>query len=107
MLRAHVRRRASLLRHTAALVALAIGALAVGGGGCGEGPLRRDCFARIWAPNDGAAVLIAADFTGWIPQDLLEDHDEAWRLARIELPPGEYGYLLVRGEEEQLDPQNP
>ncbi len=77
------------------------------GPSCGESALKRDCFARVWAPNDGQQRYLAGSFNGWVPEPLFVEHDPAWMLARLKLPAGDHGYMLVDGAGEALDPLNP
>jgi glycosidase len=53
-------------------------------------------------------VRVVGSWDDWAtPGHAPELHDAQWRLARLELPPGEHGYLLQRGDETALDPFNP
>lgn len=84
-------------------------ALCAGAGfaSCGDGAsVQRDCFARIWVPRSTGA-RIAMERTGWEPTLVALPYDADWGLLRLALPPGEYGYSLVRGARPELDPRNP
>jgi glycosidase len=69
------------------------------------GPPRRDCYARVWArPSaSGAAPQVAGVWAGWVPQAMTA-RDDGWLLYSARLPPGEYGYVLVDGGAQKLDP---
>jgi glycosidase len=88
-------------------ISLLTAAVAVGFAACdGDEAVRRDCFARIWVPRDDGA-RIAMERTGWEPELVPTAYDATWSLLRLDLPPGEHGYAIVRGAEHQLDPNNP
>ncbi|MFO0550143.1 MAG: alpha-amylase family glycosyl hydrolase [Polyangiaceae bacterium] len=99
----------TFLRRARALTAVALAAFATAGltEGCGASPPKRDCFARIWVPAGGVEVFVKGDFTGWEPAPLLHPYGDDWRLARLDLPPGDYGYLLSTPAGDVLDPANP
>ena len=75
----------------------------------GDNPPQRDCLARVWVhPSSSADVRVIGDWDNWArPGIAPEPHEDGWRLARFELPPGEHGYLLDLGDETMLDPQQP
>ena len=103
--RTHLRTRRSA-RGAAALL-LASSALLLGAA-CDAGPPRRDCSARIWVPVSAGDVAVAGSFSGWAPILRPAEYDESWRLLRLQLPPGEHGYQLVRPSGERfIDPLNP
>jgi glycosidase len=78
------------------------------GAACDAGPPRRDCSARIWVPVSAGDVTVAGSFSAWAPIFRPFDYDENWRLLRLQLPPGEHGYQLVRPSGERfVDPLNP
>lgn len=88
-------------------VALLLGAALVGvGTSCGEATVRRDCFARIWVPHGRGYTGVAGDFSDWEPVVPFQ-HDADWDLVRLDLPAGDYGYTLLRGDAPRLDPSNP
>jgi glycosidase len=59
-------------------------------------------------PVSAGEVSVAGSFTGWAPILQPAPYDERWRLLRVQLPPGEHGYELVRPSGERLlDPLNP
>ncbi len=73
-----------------------------------ELPPQRDCLARVWvAPDDGAPRVIGSWNAYALPGIPVEPHESGWKLARFDLPPGDHGYLLDRGAEITLDPEQP
>lgn len=86
---------------------MALGGSFVGASGCGESVPLRDCFGRIWVPATESDVVVVGDFTKWRDGVTPEAYDDAWSLARVELPPGEHGYMLKRKGALALDPGNP
>ena len=76
-----------------------------------SGP-RRDCSAVVWARPEraGAALEVIGAFNQWyVPGIPLAPsaEDPAWQFVRLELPPGEYGYLILEDGEHRVDPYNP
>ncbi|MEM9697102.1 MAG: hypothetical protein AAGA56_31495, partial [Myxococcota bacterium] len=69
-----------------------------------QGPPQRDCFARVWVPASEPGVTVVGVGPAWRGRVNPEPFDAAWRLARFELPPGEYPYLLDRGDRLTVDP---
>lgn len=73
---------------------------------------RRECAAVVWAqPERGGATLeVVGSWDGWyvpgIPLEASAEHP-GWRVARLELPAGEYGYLILEDGVHRLDPHNP
>ena len=99
------------MRHRAMLVVMALAASMVRCSHAPDataGPPRRDCFARVWAKpsSSGAAPLVAGVWAGWVPQAMTA-RDDGWLLYSVRLPPGEYGYVLVDGGAQELDPLAP
>ena len=82
--------------------------LLVAAAGCGGSePPRRDCLARVWLPSSNGDATIVGSWDDYQQPVAAERYDERWRLARIELPAGEHGYLLDDGDGRRLDPHNP
>jgi glycosidase len=77
--------------------------------GCtSEGPPQRDCLARVWVPASAASTTIVGSWDGWRrPGVTPAPHQGGWLLARLELAPGEYGYLLDDGTGGHIDAYNP
>ena len=76
-----------------------------------SGP-RRDCSVVVWAKPEraGAALEVIGAFNRWyVPGIPLAPsaEDPAWQFVRLELPPGEYGYLILEDGEHRVDPYNP
>lgn len=68
---------------------------------------QRDCFARVWVHPDQGNVQVVGAWDGWAQPGITpEPHEGGWKLARFELPPGEYGYLVDNGAELVRDPHN-
>lgn len=75
--------------------------------GCGgENPPRRDCFARVWVPAEASGTVIGT-WDRFAEPIVPEPYDASWNLARFELPPGDYGYWVVRAGRRTIDPYNP
>ncbi len=86
-------------------LALALLGAALAVGCTSELPPQRDCLGRVWVHPDEGPVRIVGTWNGWAhPGTAPEAHESGWRLARLSLPPGEYGYLLDRGATLDLDP---
>ncbi|MBI4950600.1 MAG: hypothetical protein HY908_01070 [Myxococcales bacterium] len=80
-------------------------ALALAACGGVEPPLR-DCVARVWSTAPEAHVLGSWD--GWAPPGTpVEPFGDGWYLARLELPPGEHGYLVSDASGVHPDPLDP
>lgn len=81
--------------------------------GCEASPVpQRDCAAVVWAQGStpGAELQVIGTFNQWyvpgIP--LVPSADQpGWHHARLDLPPGEYGYLVLEDGAHRLDPYNP
>lgn len=70
----------------------------------------RDCTAVIWAwpSHAGASVQIVGSWDDWAsPGSSMLARDDGWRVLGLDLPAGEYGYLVVDGGAAQLDEHNP
>jgi glycosidase len=92
----------------AVLAALAAGLAACGGGSAR--PPERDCSAYVWARARSPAshLEVVGDFSGWAsPGAPLVPIAGAWRVAPLDLPPGEHGYLVVEDGEVRLDEGDP
>ncbi|PRQ02429.1 Maltogenic alpha-amylase precursor [Enhygromyxa salina] len=75
-----------------------------------QGPPRRDCKAVIWAQagHPRSALHVIGSFDGWAtPGASMVARDEGWRALALDLPPGEYGYLIVEDGAARLDEHNP
>jgi len=88
-------------------------AIAVGFAGCEDAAApRRDCAATVWAQPQraGASLEIVGSWNDWyvpgVPLGTSAD-DPQWQVARLELPPGEYGYLIVEDGVDRIDEHNP
>lgn len=86
---------------------LLVGASIALSGACGAPP-RRDCFARVWVAASASDIRVRGSWDGFRSEHVPElQEDGGGRLLRLELPAGEYQYLLQRGEELFVDPANP
>lgn len=66
----------------------------------------RDCPRALWArpARDGAEIRVVGSWDGWKePGTLLPRRGDGWHTARIDVPEGEYGYLIVEGAEKRID----
>lgn len=89
------------------------GVLALATAAC-ESPAtpQRDCSVVVWAQptNPNGELQIIGSFNQWyvpgIPLAASADQP-GWHFARVELPPGEYGYLIVEDGVHRVDPHNP
>ena len=75
-----------------------------------EGPPQRDCEPVIWAWPQGvqAPLSVVGSWDAWAsPGVAMARRDDGWGVARLELPPGEYGYLIVEGGAARRDAYNP
>lgn len=75
-------------------------------------PPQRDCAAFVWAQpsRPGAELQIIGSFNQWhVPGIPLQPSAEqpGWHVGRVELPPGEYGYLILEDGVHRVDPHNP
>lgn len=92
----------------------ALSATAIAGmGGC-EPPSapRRDCSVVVWAQpqRPGADLQVIGSFGGWfVPGVAMRPsvEDPGWHYARLELPPGDHGYLILEDGEHRVDSHNP
>ncbi len=83
--------------------------------GCsGEQPRQpplRDCRAVVWAmPRyPGETVRVVGNWDDWASPGvaMVQARDDGWQVLALELPPGEYGYLLVDGGGGRIDEHNP
>ena len=98
-------RRSSRLACVAVLTAVA---------GCNASPPGRTCTATIWAQpsRPDAAVSVIGSWNDWyLPGIPLKASDEPpWLVARLDaedVPPGEYGYLLLEDGAHRIDEVNP
>ncbi len=99
--------RAPLLR----FLALAAGA-AVLGAACSGGASYPtvDCQQPIWArASAGSAVSVIGSWDGWQSPGVAASPSgqPGWQLARLALPPGQYGYQVVTDGTVGLDPFEP
>lgn len=91
----------------------ALVALTTGLAGCEEAAApRRDCTATVWAEPGrvGATLEIVGSWNDWYVPGIpltASTSDPPWHSARIELPAGEYGYLIVEDGEHRIDAHNP
>ncbi|MET0593633.1 MAG: alpha-amylase family glycosyl hydrolase, partial [Polyangiaceae bacterium] len=88
------------------------GALAVGCGDSTPAPSApiRDCPRAIWARpvRAGSDIRVVGSWDGWkTPGVLLDARDDGWHTKRIDVPEGEYGYLISEGGEKRLDIYEP
>jgi glycosidase len=82
-------------------------ALAAAGCGGSEAPLR-DCRGRVWVKRSAGAASVVGSWNGWAtPGTPAVTFDELWQVARLDLPPGEHGYLVDLGDGLVLDEENP
>lgn len=75
-------------------------------------PPRRECTVHVWAQPQvpGASLAILGSFNEWFaPGIALQPSAEhpGWHVAELDLPPGEYGYLVLEAGVHRLDPHNP
>lgn len=75
-------------------------------------PPRRDCTATVWvqAQRPGTQLEIVGSWNEWYTPGLSlmrSAEDPEWLVARVDLPPGEYGYLIVEDGVDRIDPHNP
>ena len=76
--------------------------------GCAPGPPERDCAARVWIPSSEPDATVVGTWSGWAgPGESPERFDDSWQVVRLELPPGEHGYLVENLGERKIDPFNP
>lgn len=63
----------------------------------------------VWAAplRAGASVGVLGSWDDYASAQPLREHDEAWQVLALDLPPGEYGYLLVEDGQTRLDPLQP
>jgi glycosidase len=63
----------------------------------------------VWAEplRAGASVGVLGSWDDYASAQPLREHDEDWQVLALELPPGEYGYLLVEDGQTRLDPLQP
>ncbi|MCY0990244.1 alpha-amylase family glycosyl hydrolase [Nannocystis sp. ILAH1] len=98
-------------RGTSARVAAA--AIAAGLAACEDAaPPRRDCAATVWAQpqRPGATLEIVGSWNSWYVPGIplrASAEDPEWQVARVALPPGEYGYLIVEDGVDRVDDHNP
>ncbi|MDC0715297.1 alpha-amylase family glycosyl hydrolase [Nannocystis bainbridge] len=92
---------------------IAAAAIAAGLAACEDAaPPRRDCAATVWAQPQraGATLEIVGSWNSWFSPGIplrTSAEDPAWQVARFELPPGEYGYLIVEDGVDRVDDHNP
>ncbi|KIG12886.1 Periplasmic alpha-amylase [Enhygromyxa salina] len=75
-----------------------------------DGPPVRDCTSVVWAwpSHPSASVQIVGSWDDWAsPGASMLEREDGWRVLGLDLPPGEYGYLVVDGGSAQLDEHNP
>ncbi len=78
---------------------------------CAEQVPERSCAKEIWAQpqRSGAELWVVGSWDGWLlPGRMLNPAGEGWqRLTIDDLPPGEYGYLILEDGEGRPDELNP
>jgi glycosidase len=70
----------------------------------------RDCPPALWAkPSQPDADLrVVGSWNGWKePGTALPRRSDGWHTTRVELPEGEYGYLVYENGEKRIDIYNP
>ncbi|MBW2522754.1 MAG: hypothetical protein JRI23_01200 [Deltaproteobacteria bacterium] len=99
-------------RHGQRAIATAWLLLSMGGAAatsaCSDEPPRRDCIARIWVPASQSGATVVGSWNDWAaPGVEAAPYDPDWSVARLELPPGEYGYLIDHRGARLVDVHNP
>lgn len=79
--------------------------------GCGDPTYPTvDCRQAIWAlpAREDVEVRVIGSFDDWqTPGTEMESADDGWRVALLDLPPGEYGYQITEGGAPKLDRYQP
>jgi glycosidase len=83
--------------------------------GCGEKDApssapSRDCPRAIWArpARAGSDIRVVGSWDDWkTPGTLLDARADGWHTKRIDVPEGEYEYLISEGGEKRLDIYEP
>ncbi len=81
--------------------------------GCGDEPPRRACATHVWATpsRPGAQLQVIGSWDGWLTPGITmrASDDPPWLVARVdgEVPPGEYGYLILEDDAHRIDEHNP
>ncbi len=77
--------------------------------GCGGvEPPRRDCRTFVWAEKSGSSdVRVEGSWDDFASSQTLDQRDDGLYVRALDLPPGEYGYRIVRGGVPMLDSSNP
>jgi len=73
-------------------------------------PPQRDCRAIVWAQPRlaGDAVRVVGSWDDWAaPGSAMVARGGGWQALALDLPPGEYGYLIVDGGAGRIDLHNP
>jgi len=103
-------------RHAHASHQLVACALLAGALGCSDAtapvataPLR-DCPRALWArpARTGSALRVVGSWDGWNePGTALAARSDGWHTTRVQVPEGEYGYLIAENGEKRIDAYNP
>ncbi len=66
------------------------------------------CAAAIWTipARGGTTPEVIGEWSAWTDTESMRRFDDAWWVAELALPPGEYGYLVVEEGEAHLDAHN-
>lgn len=75
-----------------------------------DGPPARDCRGIIWAQPErpGESLRVVGSWDQWqAPGRAMAAQDGGWQALALELPPGEYGYLIVEAGAGRVDEHNP
>ena len=100
----------SLRWPASALLLLVAMSLSCGGDESSSEPPKRDCASIVWAKPEhaGASLGVTGSWNGWDGVSVpMQRRDDGWYVAYFQLPPGEYGYLIVENGETRLDAYNP
>jgi glycosidase len=67
-----------------------------------------ECAVSIWnrTPRDPDALAIRGAWDDWSSEIAMRRFDDAWYVAELSLPPGEYGYVVVDRGTQRLDRHN-
>ncbi len=74
------------------------------------GPPRRDCRVIVWAQPEtpGSPLHVLGSWDDYAEPGLaMLAHDEGWQALALDLPAGEYGYLIAENGVARLDPLEP
>lgn len=75
---------------------------------CGSEIPTRACSTAVWArpARASAEVTLLGSWSDYAEPIVLPRYGDGWRMTRLVLPPGEFGYFLVEDGEKKLDPFN-